>query len=89
MESETHKPPPYIMVWVVLLVLTLGELFYAFLAIPKFWLAVGLIVMAVWKAVLVALYCMHLRFEPKRMWVLAITPIPLALILVLVVLQEF
>ena len=45
--------------------------------------------MAIWKAVMVALYYMHLRFEPKRMWVLAIVPLPLAAILVLVVIQEF
>ncbi len=88
MESD-HKEPPYMMVWVILLVLTIGELFYAFLDLPKIWLAVGLIVMAVWKAVMVALYYMHLRFEPKRMWVLAIVPLPLAAILVLVVIQEF
>ena len=88
MESD-HKEPPYMMVWVILLVLTIGELFYAFLDLPKLWLAVGLIAMAVWKAVMVALYYMHLRFEPKRMWVLAIVPLPLAAILVLVVIQEF
>jgi cytochrome c oxidase subunit 4 len=88
MEAD-HKDPPYIMIWVILLVLTLGELFYAFLDMPKIWLAVGLIAMAVWKAVLVALYYMHLKFEPKRMWVLAVIPIPLAAILVLVVMQEF
>jgi len=89
MESENHKAPPYIMIWVFLLVLTIGELFYAFLDLPKFWLAFGLIAMAIWKAVMVALYYMHLRYEPKRMWVLAVIPLPLALILVLVVIQEF
>lgn len=89
MEAENHKAPPYMMVWVILLVLTLGELFYAFMDLPKLWLAVGLIVMAVWKAVMVALYYMHLRYEPKRLWVLAVVPLPLAAILVLVVIQEF
>ena len=34
MESD-HKDPPYMMVWVILLVLTIGELFYAFLDLPK------------------------------------------------------
>ena len=89
MESENHKAPPYILVWVVLLVLTIGELFYAFLALPKFWLAAGLIFMAVWKALLVALYYMHLRFEPKRLWILAASPLPLGLILIFVVTREF
>jgi hypothetical protein len=63
--------------------------FYAFSGLPKIWIALGLIVMAVWKAILVALYYMHLRFEPPRLWVLAVTPLPLAVILVLTVLVEF
>jgi len=88
-DAATHNHPPYMIVWAVLFVLTMGEVFYAFLELPKVWLAVGLIVMALWKAALVALYYMHLRFEPRRMWVLAASPLPLAVILVLVVLQEF
>ncbi len=89
MQSEDHKPSPYMLVWGILFVLTIGELFYAFMELPKFWLAVGLIIMAVWKALLVAFYYMHLRFEPKRLWVLAASPLPLAVILIIVVIQEF
>ncbi len=88
-DAATHSHPPYMIVWGVLFVLTMGEVFYAFMDLPKAWLAGGLIVMALWKALLVALYYMHLRFEPRRMWVLAASPLPLAVILVLVVLQEF
>ncbi len=87
--AETHEEPPYMLVWGILFALTMGEVFYAFLDLPRFWLAFGLIVMAIWKAVLVALYYMHLRFEPKRLWVLAASPLPLAVILVVVVIQEF
>jgi cytochrome c oxidase subunit 4 len=87
--GETHKPPPYFLVWVVLFVLTVLEVFYAFAPISKVVIAVGLIVMALWKALLVALYYMHLRWEPKRMWVLAASPIPLIFILLVVVLNEF
>lgn len=83
-----HKPPPYFIVWGVLFVLTILEVLYAFTSLPKLWIAVGLIVMAVWKALLVALYYMHLRFEPKRLWVLAASPLPLIAILLVVVLQE-
>ena len=81
--------PRYMLIWVVLLVLTLAEVGYAFLDLPKFWLAVGLIIMAVWKAVLVALYYMHLRFEPQKMWILALSPLPLAVIFVLATITEF
>ena len=88
--GEEHKAPPYMLVFVVLAVLTLVEvLFSMFTALPKMWIAVGLILMALWKAYLVALYFMHLRFEPRRLWILAASPIPLAIILVLVVIREF
>ena len=87
--GEDHKASPYMLIWGVLAVLTVLEVLFAFTSLPKFWLAVGLILMAVWKAVLVALYYMHLRFEPRRLWILAASPIPLAIILVIVVIQEF
>jgi caa(3)-type oxidase subunit IV len=45
--------------------------------------------MAVWKAVLVALYYMHLKYEPARLRLLALSPLPLAVILVVAVLTEF
>lgn len=89
METSEHKQPPYFLVWGVLLLLTLAEVFFAFLELPKAWLVSGLTFMAVWKALLVALYYMHLRFEPRRLWLLAASPLPLAIILVVVVLQEF
>jgi hypothetical protein len=40
-------------------------------------------------ALLVALYYMHLRFEPKKLWLIAAVPIPLIFILILTVIQEF
>lgn len=89
MEAESqHKHPPYMIVWGALFALTMMEVFYAFLDIPKVWLAAGLILMAIWKALLVALYYMHLRFEPKRLWVLAASPLPLVMIFLLFVLNE-
>ena len=84
-----HHDPPYMLIFGVLLVLTLAEVGYAFLNLPKLWLAIGLIVMAIWKATLVALYYMHLRWEPKRLWVLATAPLPLVVILIVAVLTEF
>lgn len=83
------QQPRYLLIWGVLLVLTLAEVGYAFLELPKVWLASGLVVMAIWKALLVALYYMHLRWEPQKLWVLALSPLPLAVILVLAVITEF
>ena len=87
--AAEHHDPPYMLIWVVLLVLTLAEVFYAFFSLPKIWLALGLLFMAFWKAGLVAMYYMHLRFEPRRLWVLAISPLPLIVILIVAVIQEF
>ena len=89
MTEQEHAHPRYILIWVILLVLTLAEVGYAFMDLPKLMLAVGLIIMAVWKAVLVAMYYMHLRYEPRRMWILAVSPLPLAVLLVLAVITEF
>jgi cytochrome c oxidase subunit IV len=87
-QGEPHNAP-YMLIFAVLLIMTLAEVGFAFLSLPKIWLAIGLMVMAVWKAVLVALYYMHLRWEPKRLWVLVVTPIPLVFILILSVMTEF
>ena len=91
MAEQEHAHPPYILIWVVLLVLTLAEVAMSLYMtnVSKVVLAVGLILMAVWKAVLVAMYYMHLRYEPARLWILAISPLPLAVILVLAVITEF
>lgn len=89
MTEQEHAHPRYILIFVILLVLTLAEVGYAFLDLPKLMLAVGLIIMAVWKAALVAMYYMNLRYEPRRMWILAVSPIPLAILLVLAVITEF
>ena len=89
MEEQGHEHPRYILIWVILIALTLGELGYAFLPLPKVALAIGLILMAVWKAALVGMYYMHLRYEPRRLWVLAVSPLPLAVIFVLAIMTEF
>ena len=89
MEEQEQAHPRYYLIWVILAVLTAAEVFYAFLDLPKVVLAVGLDVMAVGKAVLVAMYYMHLRYEPARLWIMAISPLPFAAILVLFVITEF
>ena len=77
------------LVWVGLFVLTILEVLYATLSsIPKIWLAIGLMAMAFLKAYWVAIYYMHLKWEPKRLWLLVSVPIPLIMILIFVVLNE-
>lgn len=80
--------PRYMLIWGALFVMTLIEVGVAFLAFSKVMIVLALVFLAVWKALLVALYYMHLKFEPRRLWLLAASPIPLAFILVLTVLTE-
>src|SRR5688572_11505851 len=90
--AQDHSHAPYMLIWVVLLVLTLAEVGYAMAfqeTLPKAIYIIGLLLMAVWKAVLVAMYYMHLRFEPKRLWALVVAPLPLIAILILSVMMEF
>ena len=87
--GAAHAHPPYIGIFLVLAVLTAVELSIAFLPWPKRTLIILLLLLAIWKALLVALYYMHLRFEPTRLRIMAIAPLPLAVILVVAVIQEF
>ena len=88
-EHHEHKAPNYYLVWVVLLVLTVAEVGVAFFsAMPKWLLIVLLLGLALWKAVLVALYYMHLKFEPKVLRLLTLAPVPLIFILLGAVLME-
>jgi cytochrome c oxidase subunit 4 len=90
MEEVKHAPHPnYIAVFIGLAVLTGIELFVAFLPWSQMTKILILIGLAVWKAVMVALYYMHLRFEPQRLRWLAVAPLPLAVILVYSVTREY
>jgi caa(3)-type oxidase subunit IV len=50
---------------------------------------ISLVFLALWKAMLVALYFMHLKFEPRRLLFIVLAPFPLAVILVLGVMHGF
>jgi cytochrome c oxidase subunit 4 len=87
--TTEHVRPNYILIWVYLFVLTVIEVAAAFLShIPKHWLIIILVVLAVVKAVMVAMYFMHLKFERWRLRLIFMIPIPLAFILVLAVITE-
>lgn len=89
METARHKHPPYLMIWLYLALLTAAELTLAFeLPISRNLKLVILMVLAVWKALLVAMFFMHLKFERWNLRILFIIPIPLAVILILAVITE-
>ena len=90
MESSGKKQPNYYFIWFLLFVLTMVEVGVAYVsALPRNLLILILLALALWKATLVAMYYMHLKYERLRLILLATAPIPLAIILVLGVLLEY
>jgi cytochrome c oxidase subunit 4 len=87
--TTAHTRPNYIAIWGYLFVLTVIEVAAAFLShIPKHWLILILLFLAIWKALLVAMYFMHLKFERWRLRAVFLVPLPLAAILVLATITE-
>jgi cytochrome c oxidase subunit 4 len=92
--SVEHKHPNYILIWVYLAALTGVELVVAIAKwggqplLPRNALILTLVILAVWKAMLVAMYFMHLKFEPKRLLIVVLAPLPLAVILVTFLFRE-
>jgi len=77
------------LIWLYLAILTILEVLVAFLAIPKWMIVVSLLIMAVWKALLVALYYMHLKFEPNRLRLVALAPLPAVAIMIIAIMMEY
>lgn len=87
--EHDREHPNYLAVWGGLALLTVLEVGVAFVDLSRTLIVLILLGLAVWKALLVALYFMHLRFEPRRVVLVAVAPLPLAAILILAVLAEF
>jgi cytochrome c oxidase subunit 4 len=82
-QPTTHVRPNYMRIWLYLFVMTIIEVVLAFeLPFSQNMKLILLMIMAIWKALLVALFFMHLKFERWRLRLIFIIPIPLALILI-------
>ena len=87
--ETAHKRPNYVLIWVYLAVLTAAELALAFeLPISRNLKLLLLLFLAVWKAALVGLFFMHLKFERWNLRIMALIPVPLALIFILAGMSE-
>ena len=87
--STEHKRPNYVLIWLYLFVLTVAEVALAFeLPVSRNVKLLLLLFLAVWKALLVALFFMHLKFERWRLRLIFIVPLPLAAMLVTVAIME-
>lgn len=83
-----HKHPNYMGIFWILLTVTVLEVGYSFLKIPRALLIGGLVSLAAFKALLVALYFMHLKFERKSLGIIVASTLILGAILVSVGISE-
>ncbi len=87
--ATTHTRPNYMLIWLYLFVMTVAEVALAFeLPFSRNVKLLMLLVLAIIKALLVALFFMHLKFERWRLRLIFIVPLPLAAILVTVAIME-
>ncbi|MDH3732176.1 MAG: cytochrome C oxidase subunit IV family protein [Gemmatimonadota bacterium] len=84
-----HKAPNYMLIWLYLFILTVAEVGVAFLPIPKAIIVWSLLIMAFWKALLVAMYYMHMKWEPTRLRLVALAPLPAVAIMIIVIMMEY
>lgn len=87
--SEGHAQPKYMAIWGALAVLTAIEVGVAFLGLSRSATILALLGLAVWKALLVALYFMHLKFESTALRIVAAAPLLPAALLIVIVLLEY
>jgi len=88
MASTTHSHPNYMRIFWILLVLTIVEVAIAYAGLPKLLLVSLLVVVAVWKAALVALHFMHLKFERRTLMMIALSPFVLCIFLILMLMPD-
>lgn len=88
MASNAHSHTNYIKIFVILTVLTVVEVAVTFLGLPRAVLAAVLVILAVWKAALVALHFMHLKMEKKTLTIIALVPFVLCVFFSLMLLPD-
>jgi caa(3)-type oxidase subunit IV len=88
MSSTSHSSAQYIKIFYLLLVLTVIEVAIVYMGLPKMLLAALLVFFAVWKAALVAMHFMHLKFEKRTLALVAVSPFILCVFLILMLLPD-
>jgi cytochrome c oxidase subunit IV len=86
--ADTHVSPNYWMIWLYLFVLTVVELGVIHLPLVKVAIVALLVFLACYKALLVAMYFMHLKFERRTLGIIALTPFILCLFLILMLIPD-
>jgi len=88
MTTTTHDEPNYMGVFWWLLALTLLVLGVIYVPIHRMGILALLVVLAISKAALVALYFMHLKFERLTLGLIALSPFVLCVFLILMLLPD-
>ena len=83
-----HAEPNYFAIMVVLTILTILEIFVPPMIADKLTAGSILVILAVVKALLVALYFMHLRYERTTLSVVALTPMVICVFLIVMLLPD-
>ena len=86
--TEKHAKRPYMWVFLWLAVLTAIEVGVANLALDKTLKIILLAILAIGKAVLVALFYMHLRYDKSILAVIGGFPFFLAVVMALIILAD-
>ena len=83
MSGEAQISHPYYRIFGILTVLTIAEILWVYV-VPhsRAMLAGGLGLMAAAKVALVGLYYMHLKYEGKLLWVVALFPLTLVVVMI-------
>ena len=87
--AHDHPHPNYMAIFWWLLGITIAEVAITFVPMAYALLVVILMAMAFAKAILVALYFMHLKFDNKILTIIAAVPVILAAIAICVISYEY
>ena len=87
-QASTKHHPNYIAVFWVLFIFTILEVGITKLPVPRFPMAIVLVGLAMTKALLVAMYYMHLKYEKRLLILIAISPLITAIILTLALVPD-
>ena len=86
--SNTHKEPNYLGVILILTALTIIEVAVVFAPLAKMSIGILLVGLALTKAIMVAMYFMHLKFEKTTLALIAATPLVLCTLLMFALLPD-
>jgi len=85
---DAHPEPNYFAVIVVLTVLTVIEIGMTYMPMSKLFIGILLVGLALTKAIIVAMFFMHLKFEKTTLALIAATPLVLCTLLIFALLPD-